>query len=115
MQQRKEGYYPMNVSVIFEPEPKTWGYRGDPYFWRYLKKRLSSEELPLAPDHLEEFIRKQHLRLTGKKLSTNSRAFCEAFAEGGMTSGVLSGKWWTETGIPLLRSRLEEANCLSNS
>ena len=24
------------VSVLFDPEPETWGLRGDPYLWRSL-------------------------------------------------------------------------------
>ena len=109
----KGRYYPMTVSVIFEPEPRQWGLRGDPYFWKYLKKNLSSTGLPFPTDKLESVIRTKHFRMTGQKLSMNSMAFCEAFAGGGMSSGMVSGWWWTETGIPLLCSRLEEANAAS--
>ena len=100
----------MKISVIFEPEPDSWGFRGDPYFWRYLKKRMSNVDLPVDPDNLEKFIRNEHYRLTGERLTAGSMAVAKQFAHGGMTSGGLSGKYWTYIAIPLLKKRLEKAN-----
>ena len=28
----------MKLSKIFEEKPERWGFRGDPYFWDYLKE-----------------------------------------------------------------------------
>jgi hypothetical protein len=28
---------PMRVPDLFDPEPQTWGLRGDPYLWRALR------------------------------------------------------------------------------
>ena len=95
----------MKASVIFEPKPVRWGFRGDPYFWDYLKMKLSNTELPTDPDVIERFVRTEHYRLSGKPLTESSIAYVEAFAHGGMSSGGLSGEFWTEEGIPLLRSR----------
>lgn len=100
----------MKLSVIFDPEPKRWGFRGDPYFWRHLKRRVSGVELPVDPDKLERFIRKEYYELSGTKLTDNSIAVVDEFAHGGMTSGGLSGEYWTKYAIPLLKERLDEAN-----
>lgn len=100
----------MKLSVIFDPEPEQWAFRGDPYFWRHLRKRVSRTGLPVDPDSLERFIRKEHYRLTGIRLTSGSIGIAEELAHGGMTSGGISGKFWTMYAIPLLRERLAAAN-----
>lgn len=95
----------MKASVIFDPPPERWGLRGDPYFWDHLRKKLSYKELPSDPAQIERFIREEHYRLSGKHLTRSSMAYVESFAHGGLSSGGISGKFWTEEGIPLLRSR----------
>ena len=100
----------MKLSVIFDPEPDSWAFRGDPYFWRFLKKRVSGVDLPVDPAALERFIRKEHYRLSGTRLTPGSVAAVKEFAHGGMTSGGLSGEFWTKYAIPLLKERLEKAN-----
>ncbi len=95
----------MKLSRIFEEEPEYWGYRGDPYFWAYLKD-LAENMDDLSADELEAWIKKEHFALSGKELNFYSVARVEQFAHGGMSSGGIDGKWWTEKGIPLLKSRL---------
>lgn len=100
----------MKLSVIFDPEPEAWAFRGDPYFWEYLRKRVSRVDLPVDPEKLEQLIRDEHYRLTGTGLTAGSIAIAEEFAHGGMTSGGLSGEFWVRYAIPLLKERLVEAN-----
>ena len=100
----------MKVSDLFYPEPERWGFRGDPYFWRYLRQLFSNTDMPFDPDMLESVIRKEHLRLSGEKMSLHSKAFFPMFSHGGMTSGGVSGEYWMKTAIPLLRERCEAAN-----
>ena len=104
----------MKLLIIFEPEPARWGFRGDPWFWRHLKKRFGGIDLPLDPQRLEGLIRKEHERLSGEILREGSMARVRQFEHGGMTSGGISGTFWVDVGIPLLRERLEtvNANCL---
>ena len=97
----------MKLSVLFEEKPSRWGFRGDPYFWDYLKER--AEEMALiSPEELEAWIRKEYFSLSGKALSDQYGDFAiiRQFAHGGMSSGGVDNLWWTETGIPLLKSRL---------
>lgn len=100
----------MKLSVIFDPEPESWGFRGDPYFWRYLRKRVARVALPAEPAKLEQFIREEYYRLSGTRLAPGSIGIVEEFAHGGMTSGGLSGEFWIRYAIPLLKKRLERAN-----
>ncbi len=96
----------MKLSEIFKEEPDTWGLRGDPYFWDYLAQRADRTG-DLTPDELEEWIKKEHLAVSGKELTEISMVRVEQFAHGGMSSGGLSGEWWCDTGIPLLKSRMK--------
>ena len=50
----------MKLSVIFEEKPKQWGFRGDPYFWDYLRER--AEEMDhVSPHELEAWIKRRIL------------------------------------------------------
>ena len=98
----------MKLSSIFEERPKQWGFRGDPYFWDYLKELAENMDL-ISPDELEEWIKKENLSLSGKILTDQygDYAIIKQFAHGGMSSGGVDNGWWMEEGIPLLKSRLD--------
>ena len=98
----------MMLSAVFEEKPKRWGLRGDPFFWDYLRNKADDMEV-ISPYELEEWIKKEYLQLTGKEITRNSIEYVELFAHGGMSSGNISGEWWIETGIPLLKSGLIES------
>jgi len=97
----------MKLSIIFEEKPKRWGFRGDPYFWDYLKECANNMEM-ISPEELEAWIKKEYLSLSGKILTDKYMDFAviEQFAHGGMSSGGVDNRWWIEVGIPLLKSRL---------
>jgi len=97
----------MKLAVIFEEKPKQWGFRGDPYFWDYLKEHAEDMEI-VSPDELETWIKEEYHSLSGKPLTGEymDYAVIEQFKHGGMSSGGVDNRWWTEEGIPLLKSRL---------
>lgn len=95
----------MKLSNIFEEKPESWRFRGDPYFWDYLKDQAINMGL-ISSNDLEEWIKKEHFKLSGQEMTVESMAFVEEFAHGGMSSGGISCSWWIETGISLLKSRL---------
>ena len=99
----------MKLSAIFEQKPEQWGFRGDPYFWDYLQERAESMEM-LTPDELEKWIKDEYFSLSGKVMTDEYMDFAviEQFAHGGMSSGGVDNLWWIESGIPLLKSRLEQ-------
>ena len=96
----------MKLSVIFEDKPERWGYRGDPYFWDYLKEKAEEMEL-ITPELLEIWIKDEHFALSGIELTEESTAVVDRFAHGGMSSGGIAGDWWCAVGIPLLKDRLK--------
>ncbi len=97
----------MKLSRIFKEKPAQWGFRGDPYFWDYLKERAENMDM-LSPDELEKWIKDEYFSLSGKKLTDEYGDFAVIgrFAHGGMSSGGVDNLWWVEEGIPLLKSRL---------
>ena len=97
----------MKLSVIFEEKPERWGFRGDPYFWDYLKNIAENMDM-ISADELEKWIKEEYLSLSGKPLTDEYMDFAviEQFAHGGMSSGGVDNEWWVNEGIPLLKSRL---------
>ena len=97
----------MKLSLIFEEKPKRWGFRGDPYFWDYLKNLAENMDM-ISADELEKWIKEEYLSLSGKPLTDKYMDFAviEQFAHGGMSSGGVDNEWWVNEGIPLLKSRL---------
>ena len=98
----------MKLSKIFEEKPESWGFRGDPYFWSYLKDRAENMDM-ISPEELEKWIKKEYLSVAGKALTDKYGDFAviDQFAHGGMSSGGVDNLWWSETGIPLLKKRLK--------
>ena len=97
----------MKLSAIFEEKPERWGFRGDPYFWAYLKGLAENMDI-ISPDELEKWIKEAYHTVSGKALTDKYGDFAvvEEFAHGGMSSGGVDNLWWIEKGIPLLKSRL---------
>lgn len=97
----------MKLSAIFEEKPKRWGFRGDPYFWDYLKELAEHMDM-ISPDELEKWIKEEYLSLSGKPMTDKYGDFAviDQFAQGGMSSGGVDNLWWIEEGIPLLKSLL---------
>ncbi|MBQ1375251.1 MAG: MobA protein [Clostridia bacterium] len=97
----------MKLSVIFEDKPGSWGFRGDPYFWDYLKNLAKDMDI-VSPDELEEWIKREYLSVSGKALTDKygNYAVVKQFAHGGMSSGGVDNLWWLDEGIPLLKKRL---------
>ncbi len=98
------------VSIIFKDKPKQWGLRGDSYFWEYLEEKFSEYQFPLEYDEFEKIVKEEHLKLTGVELTRESVGKCQGFAQGGMSSGVISGEFWNVEALPLLRTRLEKSS-----
>lgn len=95
------------VSDLFEPAPQQWGLRGDPVLWAEMRQALSHVSLPEQPDAIAPIVRSAFLSITGRALDARSKIRVPRFARGGMSSGIVSGEFWAETVIPLLRNRTQ--------
>ena len=49
------------------------------------------------------------MEVTGEQLSVECKPFVKEYDNGGMSSGVLSGRFWVENGIPLLVERYHKS------
>ncbi len=98
------------VSDIFADRPKQWGLRGDPFFWEDLKTVFAFDELSITPGTLADRICDVYQRVTGERLTTDSKGYVQKYDHGGMSSGQLDGKWILNTCIPMLQERLENIN-----
>lgn len=97
----------MKLSKNFEEKPLSWGLRGDPFFWDYLKECAKNMDI-ISTEELEKWIKEEYFSLSGKVLTDKYMDFAviEQFAHGGMSSSGVDNEWWMNEGIPLLKSRL---------
>jgi hypothetical protein len=95
------------TSALFDPEPGTWGLRGDPWLWRDLRAHLGDRAIPPSASELISLLHTAFRELTGIDLTsdTNSSVYQAQYAHGGMSSGLISLHTWREQLIPLLAER----------
>ena len=101
----------LTLAVLFDPEPATWGLRGDPYLWRALRKRLADEPMPGSPDDVARVLHATFEELTGTALADDSAEHIHRgeFAHGGMSSGMISLETWRRQLVP---ARVQRATTL---
>ncbi|CAH0255337.1 hypothetical protein SRABI70_03072 [Pseudomonas sp. Bi70] len=98
------------LSDLFQPEPITWGCRGDPYLWQEMSEVLATQPLPPSEAQLAEILEATFERLVGLPTSAQeSSVFIERHAHGGMSSGHISLVFWRETALPLFLARYRTA------
>jgi hypothetical protein len=100
----------MQASDLFDPEPQSWGLRGDPYLWRALRERLAGTELPASAEELTSLLHAAFRELTGVDLASDpaSSVYREQYAHGGMSSGGISLDAWRQKLMPLLAERARD-------
>ncbi|MEY9926704.1 hypothetical protein ABH926_001326 [Catenulispora sp. GP43] len=103
-----DGHAPVGtIGDLFDPEPATWGLRGDPYLWRSMRTMLAKRVLPSSEKDLVEILRSAFRWLAGNDLQdqTTDRIYREELARGGMTSGQVDLEIWRNVLVPLLVER----------
>ena len=98
------------VSIIFKEKPRQWGLRGDSYFWSCLEEKFSKYEFPFKYEEFERIVKEEHLKLTEVELTNESIGKCQEFAQGGMSSGVISGEFWNTVALPLLKKKKKKSS-----
>jgi len=93
------------ISDLFDPAPDLWGLRGDLFLWMEMRQALCHVQIPSDLTELAESIKAAFQALTGKPLRSGSDVFVSRLARGGMSSGMVSGSFWLEHFIPLLKKR----------
>mgnify|MGYP003353531367 CR=1 FL=1 len=96
------------LDALFDPEPRTWGTRGNPYLWRAMKSRSTGIGMPDSTNELVLVIAEVFLDLTGRPISTEKMFFVQEFAHGGMSSGFISPDYWRSDLLPELVTRYQK-------
>jgi hypothetical protein len=95
-------------SNLFQPEPNTWGLRGDPLVWRAIAAQLETVEPPSRTGDVVELLRAAFLVVVGVDVGhepTVEYVHRPEFASGGMSDGMIGLKAWRETLMPMLEER----------
>jgi len=95
------------MADLFDPEPETWGLRGDPYLWRALREHLSETGIPASADGVVSLLHAAFGELAGLDLvsGTVSSVYRAQYAHGGMSSGMISLDTWRQQLMPILVER----------
>lgn len=101
---------PVPVSTLFDPDPGSWGARGDLWTWRDMKQRLSAVPCPATTDELAAILRAEFEGLTGHPITHGDGIYLERYDNGGMSGGMVWPPFWRDTALPLLMKRLAEAS-----
>jgi molybdenum cofactor cytidylyltransferase len=97
------------VGELFQPEPMSWGLRGDPFLWRAMALRFLDVPLPMDAIELATLLEAAFSELTGHSPYAREPFRVEAMARGGMSSGGISPVFWRDTAFPLLLHRYADA------
>ena len=100
----------MVVADIFREKPEKYGCRGDEFFWEYLEKRTEGIPFPFEYEKLECLIKLEYLLASGEEMTEKSLGFSRELSNGGMSSGIISGEYWLNQALPLLKTRIDKAN-----
>ena len=97
-----------NLSVLFLERPQKYGYRGDYYFWAYLEQYFREHPELSKKDDISQTIMQQFKQVSNVELTADAMPCVQELAHGGMSSGFLSGDFWLNVAIPLLRDRFDQ-------
>jgi len=99
----------MKLSALFDPEPATWGLRGDPHLWRALREHLSGTDMPTSAAEAVSLLHRAFGELVGVDLDSAGTTLVhrEQYAHGGMSSGMISLDAWRQHLMPLLAVRAQ--------
>lgn len=92
------------ANELFLSQPCNWGSRGAPFFWAYMARLFSYDELPMSADAL----RKKYLHEVEKlgiPYGVDEYVHIPQFAHGGMSSGMVGGMFVADA-LDVLLQRL---------
>ena len=97
---------------VFVKRHFQWGLRGDPLLWNELKETLGDKELPETAEEFLQILHEKYFELTKTKPDSKKHHFyIEKYDTGGMSRGMISPKFWRETGFSKLLENYEEIKC----
>lgn len=106
----------VKVADLFDPEPETWGLRGDPWVWRALREHLSGTDMPTSAGEVVSLLHAAFSDLVGLDLVSDpaSSVYREQYAHGGMSNGMISLDTWRQRLMPILAERARKLTRLEH-
>ena len=98
-----------NLSFLFTERPLKYAYRGDYYFWEYLQQYFEEHAGFSTKEDIINTLKQQFKEQSGIELTEDAMPYVQKFANGGMSSGFLSGDFWLNSVIPMLLKRFDES------
>ena len=93
------------ISDLFDPAPSQWGLRGDLFLWMEMRQAFCHVEIPRLPEDLARLISAAFTMFTNARLEKDATVHVKRLARGGMSSGMVSGEFWSEKFIPIMIQR----------
>ena len=93
---------PLRIGDLFSPPPGQWGFRGDPGLWSALQGWLQDELLPPSEAALWAILSDAYQQTTGFALRDTPTFRVKSLATGGLSSGMISAAFWSQTAFPLI-------------
>ena len=100
-----------SISSVFSKRPKSWGYRGDPYFWDALgwefSSRLAQSNQGASADvDYEALLLETYRQLAADGDQRGDGIALAWLPLGGMSGGLISSKKWRGELLPALADRV---------
>lgn len=93
------------ISDLFDPAPRQWDMRGNMFLWMELRQALCHAPIPDRVEDLSLILTSAITALAGQVLETSTEVFVKRFAFGGMSSGMISGRFWLDDFVPQMQQR----------
>lgn len=87
------------------PIAVTWCSRGSPYLWHAMQREFLKRPWAKSLTEFEQNLAEVFYQLTQHSLYENEFFYCESFAHGGMSSGMISTEHWRMHLIEVLKFR----------
>ena len=95
---------------LFDPEPETWGLRGDPFAWAEMRETLDDTPIPDSFEAAATLLRSAFATAVGVDISDPQEQIAiDRFDHGGMSGGWVHLATWQERLMPLLEHRARAA------
>lgn len=101
---------PGSIGELFDRAPAPpWGFRGDLYLWRALRKHFAHTRRPTSTVVFETLLHEATESIIGARLESRDEGiYVAGFDPGhGMSAGGVLPSWWSETGFRILVDRFE--------
>lgn len=107
--QDRDTYAPRGTcSVLFDNVPKQWGLRGDPMLWDALKESFREVIIPISTNDFVDKFKTFFNEITNCDFDISNDFYLEAFATGGMSSGMICMSFWRDEILPMLLDQVSD-------